>query len=815
MTPTARVSESRAEQLIAELMTVQGWDIRRPPQGDVLTQQEYRDVPTLREALAASSKSGPGGGIPEAIIVERDSYTPLAVFEGKARASDLSKAIADAEGYGDGFRMAGYTPLVVAVAGTRDDTFALRVRKWNGDEWANITYEDAPVSWIPNREQIGRILASPTLFELRPVVPGPEVLKARADEINGLLREAGLKDDFRPAAVGAIMLALWRSQGNIRRDKDDILGDINGACAKAFEKAGKPELAHSIRVDEANTKLAIRARRICEILERLNITTLTAEHDYLGALYEEFFRYTGGNTIGQYFTPRHITRLMAELTEVTRNDVALDPACGTGGFLIAAMQRMQEQAKLPREQVVGIVKEKLIGIEHEPVTAALCVANMILRGDGSTGVIRADAFDDSKYPFDKASVVLMNPPFPHAKTDVPPELFINRALDGLRHRGLAAIIVPSSLLTKGDKARWRRTVLVSNTLRGVISLPNELFQPYAATTTAMLLIEHGVPHAADSPVFFARIANDGFRLKKGVRVPIAGSQLADLIHQFRAGGTVPEFCTSARLTDAAGWSPGGYIPARALSDTEVQDEIGDLIRSKTAFVVRYAPQLARLRRMVAAGQLIPKPYIKRHARWVGSNGEGTIGDYFDIYYGQKSLHSKEHLEPGPSLIISSSGANNGAYGFFDFADLIEPPFVTVPSTGSIGEASVQEFPCGVTDDCLLLFPREGTTLDHLYTAAATLRRERWRFDYGRKMTPERIEAFPLRLDDELTTWVRKQRETGMTLEQSALRVFDTHDDGEQEAVEVEAEAEGFTREDFEAALRKVSRKTDAAGTDDN
>src|SRR5262249_57114593 len=142
------------------------------------------------------------------------------------------------------------------------------------------------------------------------------------------------------------------------------LADINEAWKKAFWKAGKPELQSSLKVEEANRALAKHARRIVAILERLNVHVLTAEHDYLGQLYETFFRYTGGNTIGQYFTPRHIIELMCELIDVGAGDRVLDPACGTGGFLIGALNR----------------KAEVFGLESEPTTAALCVVNMLLRG---------------------------------------------------------------------------------------------------------------------------------------------------------------------------------------------------------------------------------------------------------------------------------------------------------------------------------------------------------------------------------------------------------------------------------------------------
>jgi hypothetical protein len=134
------------------------------------------------------------------------------------------------------------------------------------------------------------------------------------------------------------------------------------------------------------------------------------------------------------------------------------------------------------------------------------------------------------------------------------------------------------------------------------------------------------------------------------------------------------------------------------------------------------------------------------------------------------------LAPGPSLVISSSGFDNGCYGFFDYDDVIEPPFVTVPSTGSIGRAHVQKWPCGVTDDCLILVPKKGTPPELLYVAAAVVRQERWRFNYGRKITPDRIEDFPLPSSDTIRGLVRHHVESAMQIEKLALaEAEDTRD----------------------------------------
>ena len=462
------------------------------------------------------------------------------------------------------------------------------------------------------------------------------------------------------------MLALWQSKGNIRKDPEHILPDINEACRKAFWAAKKVDLAASLRVDEANDTLATKVRRIVTILERLNVTVLTAEHDYLGQLYETFFRYTGGNTIGQYFTPRHIAAMMADLCEIGKDDIVLDPACGTGGFLVAAMNRLLRVEKLSRSEIIKIVHKKLLGFDKEPITAALCVANMILRGDGSTGVTRGDCFTSKKYPIGEATAVLMNPPFPHKKTDTPPDRFVDRALDGLRHHGRMAVIVPRSLLNRKEMRTWRAKILSKHTLNAVIVLPDELFQPYASSTTAILLVTKGVPQDSKRPVFFARIENDGLRLRKNVRVERAGSQIIDILAAYKHARTIPGLCAPAEIIPGEEWSPGAYIPAKSFDPNEILKEAQALVRSKAALIVKYAPHFRALQNAISAGKITPRDfrlYVNREESVRGPSG--SIGHSFEIHYGQKELETKDGLLGGLVIVISSSGAENGCYGFFD------------------------------------------------------------------------------------------------------------------------------------------------------
>lgn len=816
MTPASllkRASERRTEHLLSEILVSQGWDLRRAPPGNLLLQQEYRTFPHLAEILERASKKGTGYGFPEAILVDASSITPLAVIEAKADLNELGLAVREATHYATFFVEADYPTLSIAIAGTSEDEFELRVLKWSGKKWLPVTYDKEPIGWIPNPRDLIRIAAPAAGTELRPTVPPAEVLAARADEINRLLRESGISDQARPAVVGAIMLALWSSAGDLRKDKRYLLEDINRACGKAFWQTQKPELARSLKADEANEELAVKARRIVTILERLNVNVLTAEHDYLGQLYEIFFRYTGGNTIGQYFTPRHITHFMADLVEVGSDDVVLDPACGTGGFLIAAMERILKQRKLSRAQLVRLVKKRLVGFEKEPITAALCIANMVLRGDGSTGVSRDDCFTSKDFPEGKATVVLMNPPFPHKKTDVPSERFVERALEGLRTRGRLAVILPSSLLAKASRGKWREKILKHNSLVAVVQLPDELFQPYASSTTSIVMLEKGVSHDSNRGTVFVRVAYDGLTLKKGVRVVRRDgrNQLPSALDVILNKRAIPGFSGVASISGRAEWAVGAYIESAIPEQGELRESADVLLRRLASFYVRYAAEIMAQRQAVATGDIEVRRYREivsagrlRNVKAI-SDKAGTIGGLFDILYGMKELHSREGIPPGQTLIISPTEEYNGTYGWLAFEPALEPPFVTAAQTGSIGESFVQLEPCAVNDDCLVLLPRnEGTSLAALVIAAAVIRLERWRFTYGRKLTPSRICDFRLPKNRQLEKWITARLAEMQVVIDTALRIYMGEDEIDAEiarrrVAEIEADPSSLVRGDRLAA----------------
>src|ERR1035437_9600222 len=178
------------------------------------------------------------------------------VIEAKANASQITIAVDEAQWYADACMESCGPVIAVGVAGQEKEAgIKVSVTKRVAGKWTAILYGGRAVSWIPRPENIDRLVAGVGLVDLAPIIPSADVLAKRADLINRILREAHVKDEYRPAYVGAMMLALWQSKGALRRSPEDVLADINSACERAFSKARKAVLAKSIHVDEANGKL--------------------------------------------------------------------------------------------------------------------------------------------------------------------------------------------------------------------------------------------------------------------------------------------------------------------------------------------------------------------------------------------------------------------------------------------------------------------------------------------------------------------------------------------------------------------------------
>jgi type I restriction enzyme M protein len=733
-----KLSEQRAREVTRELLAYRDWDLRPvSSNGQVLEENEYKNYPTLESIFEGKSKTGPGSGKPDFLLIESsDSLKPLVVIDTKASSAAIKEAIKDGNHYGNACIEAGIEVLSVGVAGAEKEICSVKVQRIVNGVWKDLTLHGQPIDWIPSPKQTANILLTKNRLEVEPERPPESVLAAQANKLNELLRECKIKDEYRPTYVATFMLALWK--GDVSTEKDVVLTQINANAEQALQKAGKPELAHSLRVDDENDTLASRAWEIVDILKKLNIRSFMQEHDYLGQLYETFFRYTGGNTIGQYFTPRHIISLMCDIVDIMPDDIIFDPACGTGGFLIGALNRMIRKKGIPYEEGVKKIKNNLFGIESEPATAALCITNMILRGDGKSGVIKANCFTKTKYPKKEADCSLMNPPFPHKKTDTPATNFIDRALKSLRKRGMLATIIPYSLLVKIKD--WHKKIIKENSIIFIATLPPDLFNPYASYNTAVLVILKGVPHNNKS-VFLARISNDGFKIKKNSRVPQEGSQLDTMMKAFSSKSDIPELCTNHQITiDSKEWSPEAFIKNAPRSDQEFVDSFEEHIREQASFYIRFGHRILPKNIVKTFGtQSAPTIFSIKSSLSFSSIiiGNFKVSQYFDVELGGKD--EIEDLEEGDVPIVSTSEYFNGVTAWRKPNKIYQPPVITVATDGSTCSSFVQEYPFYTFYKDAILHPKIPVPVDALYFIAYLLKRERWRYVYARKFGKYRIE----------------------------------------------------------------------------
>ena len=220
-------------------------------------------------------------------------------------------------------------------------------------------------------------------------------------------------------------------------------------------------------------------------------------------------------------TPRHITELFTELIEIKLNDVIFDPCCGTGAFLIAGMNKiltLLEESKIPNKQKLKekVKERQLIGFEKNPTMFALSISNMLFRGDGKSQIHHTDFFDEEVGEFlenKNPTIGFINPPYGglgNKKNPTKKEIqFLIKLLENCSR--YVVMIAPLSTYFKEEDLRNK--ILAKHTLKIVINMPNELFQPNASTHTAISVFETNAPHN-DKEVLFYNLQEDGFVLSK-------------------------------------------------------------------------------------------------------------------------------------------------------------------------------------------------------------------------------------------------------------------------------------------------------------
>lgn len=272
-------------------------------------------------------------------------------------------------------------------------------------------------------------------------------------------------------------------------DKDGLIGTI---FTKASNKIDRPVLL----------------AKVIEMVASENWYMM--EGDLKGAIYESILEKNGQDKksgAGQYFTPRALIKAMVDVTDPKITETVADPACGTGGFLLAAYEHMKPQSKEIAKQKF-LKEHAFFGADNTPLVVTLASMNLYLHdiGTESSPIVCQDSLiDKSDKMFD---VILANPPFgtrPQGSVEVyanRPEFvktsdnqvnFLQHIMSIVRTNGRVAVVLPDNVLTDGGAtAKVREKLLKDFNLHTILRLPTGIFYANGVKTN-VLFFEKGKP----------------------------------------------------------------------------------------------------------------------------------------------------------------------------------------------------------------------------------------------------------------------------------------------------------------------------------
>lgn len=308
----------------------------------------------------------------------------------------------------------------------------------------------------------------------------------------------------------------------------ETLALYSEGITKMPENAGLPPLFRDIF---KNAYLPYRDPETLRAFLKI-IDEFTYDHsERLGDAFEYLLSVLGSQgDAGQFRTPRHIIDLMVALADPRKDEVVLDPACGTAGFLISAYKHIlrtntdaKGQSKLtPHDR--GVLAKNFKGYDISPDMVRLSLVNLYLHGFTDPHIHEYDSLTSEERWNEFADVILANPPFMSPKGGIKPHkrfsiqakrsevLFVDYIAEHLKPGGRAAIIVPEGIIFQSQTAyKELRKLLIDNSLVAVISLPAGCFNPYSGVKTSILLVDKDLAPRSDTIAFF-KVENDGFGL---------------------------------------------------------------------------------------------------------------------------------------------------------------------------------------------------------------------------------------------------------------------------------------------------------------
>jgi type I restriction enzyme M protein len=242
----------------------------------------------------------------------------------------------------------------------------------------------------------------------------------------------------------------------------------------------------------------------------INLNTQAERHAF-NDIYEQILRdlQSAGNA-GEFYTPRPITQFIVEMIDPKLGETILDPACGTAGYLVNAIEHIRKNSKIKTLTDRGNLQNSIKGVEKKPLPHMLATTNMILHGI-EVPTIEHDNYLNKTWANwtekERANVIVTNPPFggmeedgvennfPQAfRTRETANLFMALIIHLLKDEGRCGLVLPDGFLFgEGVATRIKENLLEKCNLHTIVRLPNGVFAPYTGIKTNLLFFTKGKP----------------------------------------------------------------------------------------------------------------------------------------------------------------------------------------------------------------------------------------------------------------------------------------------------------------------------------
>lgn len=304
----------------------------------------------------------------------------------------------------------------------------------------------------------------------------------------------------------------WR---NWASDEEGITGEelLDFVNDKVFEQIKildvendrKAQIVKQVFEDTYNyMKSGVLMRQVINEINKIDFTSSKDRHLF-NDIYETILKeLQSAGSSGEFYTPRAVTQFIVDMVNPQLGEIILDPACGTGGFLVCALENMRKEVNSIEElQKLG---KNIEGVEKKPLPHLLCMTNLMLHDIEEPNIKHDNSLSKPLREYsskDMIDVVVTNPPFGGAEeegiernfpnefqTRETADLFLLLIMKLLREEGRCGIVLPDGFLFgEGVKTRIKQKLLSDFNLHTIVRLPNGVFNPYTGIRTNLLFFE--------------------------------------------------------------------------------------------------------------------------------------------------------------------------------------------------------------------------------------------------------------------------------------------------------------------------------------